>query len=102
MRLSPVGKGQHLSALASSKLLYHRRPINPSDIFCLTGQYAGFRPQLPAVPGLEGEEKTTSGAKICSLHALKALFTTLQCSIEHPVGALLLLLAAALAAGQHG
>ncbi|CAK0743519.1 hypothetical protein CVIRNUC_001476 [Coccomyxa viridis] len=34
------------------RILY--RPINPSDIFALQGQYAGFQPQLPAVPGLEG------------------------------------------------
>ena len=30
------------------------RPINPSDIFCCQGIYGGFRPKLPATPGLEG------------------------------------------------
>src|SRR5690606_23867710 len=29
------------------------RPINPSDIFTITGQY-GQLPELPATPGLEG------------------------------------------------
>lgn len=35
------------------------RPIDPSDIFSLMGVYAGFQPQLPAVPGLEGGPQNT-------------------------------------------
>ena len=37
---------------AQVRMIY--RPINPSDIFCCQGIYGGFRPKLPATPGLEG------------------------------------------------
>ena len=42
-----------VSASSHGKNCAACRPINPSDIFALQGQYAGFQPQLPAVPGLE-------------------------------------------------
>src|SRR3546814_9548311 len=30
------------------------RPINPSEVYSLMGQYPGFQPKLPATPALEG------------------------------------------------
>jgi hypothetical protein len=32
--------------------------VNPSDVFSLTGRYPGFTRNLPAVPGIDGEQHT--------------------------------------------
>lgn len=51
---------------AQVRMIY--RPINPSDIFCCQGIYGGFRPKLPAAPGLEGENATVLLAELVAGH----------------------------------
>ena len=63
------------------------RPINPSDIFCCQGIYGGFRPKLPATPGLEGQPSLHPrvwllGAGVCPAWLQRSALTSLMAAQE--------------------